>query len=150
MQPFLELFNFKNEPHKIERFEQFEYSRLTLMFLNSFSTALTQADFFLWIVSLTYFWTWSNFYWAYYLLVLTLLFLWLSSMDSMESTSSSKGQSIVSTIENDIVNDLTKEVWSLHKTVVEQQKQIDAVKDKQGNINDRLWARERYTRKKVY
>ena len=65
----------------------------------------------------------------------------------MDATSSSKGQSIVSTIENDKVNDLTKEVWSLRKTVVEQQKQIVALKDKQGNINDRLRAQERYTRK---
>ena len=65
----------------------------------------------------------------------------------MDATSSSKGQSIVSTIENDKVNDLTKEVWSLRKTVVEKQKQIDALKDKQGNINDRLRAQERYTRK---
>ena len=65
----------------------------------------------------------------------------------MDAISSSKGQSIVSTIENDKVNDLTKEVWSLRKTVVEQQKQIDALKDIQGNINDCLRAQERYTRK---
>ena len=53
----------------------------------------------------------------------------------------------MSTIESDKVTDLTKEVWSLRKTVVEQQKQIDALKDKQGNLNDRLRAQERYTRK---
>ena len=70
-------------------------------------------------------------------------------MESMDATSSSKGQSIVSTIENDKVNDQTKEVWSLRKTV-EQQKQIEALKDKQGNVNDRLRAQERYTRKIVY
>ena len=68
-------------------------------------------------------------------------------MERMDATSSSKGQSIVSTIENDKVNNLTKEVWSLRKTEVEQQKQIDALQEKQGNKNDRLRAQERYTRK---
>ena len=65
----------------------------------------------------------------------------------MDATSSGKGQSIVSTIENVKLNDLTKEFWSLRKGVVEQQKQIDGLKDQQGNINDRLRAQERYTRK---
>ena len=65
----------------------------------------------------------------------------------MDATSSSKGQSIASTIENDKVKDLTKEVWSLCKTVVDQQKQSDALKDKQGNINECLRAQERCTRK---
>ena len=68
-------------------------------------------------------------------------------MKSMNATSKSKGQSFVITIENDKVNDLTKEVWSLRKIVVEQQKKIDALKEKQGNINDRLRVQERYTRK---
>ena len=55
--------------------------------------------------------------------------------------------SIVSTTVNDKVNDLTKEIWSLRKTVVEQQKQIDALKDNHQNLNDRLRTQERYTRK---
>ena len=65
----------------------------------------------------------------------------------MDATSNSKGQSIVITIENDQANDLTKEVRSLRKIVLEQQKQIDALKDKQWQLNDRLRAQERYTRK---
>ena len=53
----------------------------------------------------------------------------------------------MSTIENDKKKDPTKEVCSLRKTVAEQQKQTDALKDEQGNINDQLRAQKRYTRK---
>ena len=49
-------------------------------------------------------------------------------MNSIDANSSSKGQGFLSTKENDEVKDLTNEVCSLRKTVVEQQKQIDAIK----------------------
>ena len=70
-------------------------------------------------------------------------------MESMDASSSSKEQGIVSRKENDMVKDLTKEVCSLLKTVVGHQKQIDALKGKQGNKNDRLRAQEGYTRKDI-
>ena len=67
-------------------------------------------------------------------------------MDSIDATSSNKGQSNVSTIENYKVKILQKN-WSLRKTVIEQQKQIGSLKDKQRNISYRLRAEERCTTK---
>ena len=71
--------------------------------------------------------------------------------EEMDSASSSSG---VSTIERtnqvndkDKMNEMSAEIANLREIVYDQKQQIDDLTSKQANINNRLRAQERYTRK---